>query len=146
MEFQKDGLLLNNNWSWGFYFYHVLNILTSFEGARTDVGSLGFVHIWFTTYNNSRGWCVVWLERWEKGSVSVFSYHHLWIWCAKALILLYYLAFDDLFATVTFLLRNSPESTFITSYHNRRYFPFSGMLELVKQFSLKSTLCIFYKL
>ncbi|XP_058777770.1 uncharacterized protein LOC131652020 isoform X2 [Vicia villosa] len=28
-------------------------------------------------------------------------------------------AFDDLFATVTFLLRNSPESTFITSYHNR---------------------------
>ncbi|XP_045818061.1 probable methyltransferase-like protein 23 isoform X2 [Trifolium pratense] len=28
-------------------------------------------------------------------------------------------AFDDLFATVTFLLRNSPGSTFITSYHNR---------------------------
>ncbi|XP_027360235.1 methyltransferase-like protein 23 isoform X2 [Abrus precatorius] len=28
-------------------------------------------------------------------------------------------AFDDLFATVTFLLRNSPESIFITSYHNR---------------------------
>ncbi|KAJ1403906.1 S-adenosyl-L-methionine-dependent methyltransferase [Sesbania bispinosa] len=28
-------------------------------------------------------------------------------------------AFDDLFATVTFLLQNSPGSTFITSYHNR---------------------------
>ncbi|XP_017408501.1 uncharacterized protein LOC108321298 isoform X2 [Vigna angularis] len=28
-------------------------------------------------------------------------------------------AFDDLFATVTFLLRNSPGSIFITSYHNR---------------------------
>ncbi|KAH1163427.1 hypothetical protein AAZX31_01G150700 [Glycine max] len=28
-------------------------------------------------------------------------------------------AFDNLFATVTFLLRNSPGSTFITSYHNR---------------------------
>ncbi|RZB78875.1 Methyltransferase-like protein 23 [Glycine soja] len=29
-------------------------------------------------------------------------------------------AFDNLFATVTFLFRNSPGSTFITSYHNRR--------------------------
>ncbi|WJX61186.1 hypothetical protein P8452_46303 [Trifolium repens] len=28
-------------------------------------------------------------------------------------------AFDDLFATVTFSLRNSPGSIFITSYHNR---------------------------
>ncbi|CAN0918846.1 Histone-arginine methyltransferase METTL23 [Linum grandiflorum] len=28
-------------------------------------------------------------------------------------------AFDDLFATVTFLLQNSPESVFITTYHNR---------------------------
>ncbi|XP_068468537.1 uncharacterized protein [Phaseolus vulgaris] len=28
-------------------------------------------------------------------------------------------AFDDLFATVTFLLQNSPGSIFITSYHNR---------------------------
>ncbi|TKY70299.1 Methyltransferase protein 23 [Spatholobus suberectus] len=28
-------------------------------------------------------------------------------------------AFDNLFATVTFLLRNSPGSIFITSYHNR---------------------------
>ncbi|KAI4314718.1 hypothetical protein L6164_027598 [Bauhinia variegata] len=28
-------------------------------------------------------------------------------------------AFDDLFASVTFLLQNSPGSTFITSYHNR---------------------------
>ncbi|XP_047166670.1 probable methyltransferase-like protein 23 isoform X3 [Vigna umbellata] len=28
-------------------------------------------------------------------------------------------AFDDLFATVTFFLRNSPGSIFITSYHNR---------------------------
>ncbi|KAL2988295.1 hypothetical protein AAZX31_11G078400 [Glycine max] len=28
-------------------------------------------------------------------------------------------AFDNLFATVTFLFRNSPGSTFITSYHNR---------------------------
>ncbi|WCJ32710.1 hypothetical protein M5689_014115 [Euphorbia peplus] len=28
-------------------------------------------------------------------------------------------AFDDLFATVTFLLRNSPGSVFITTYHNR---------------------------
>ncbi|KAL2348643.1 hypothetical protein Fmac_002643 [Flemingia macrophylla] len=28
-------------------------------------------------------------------------------------------AFDDLFATVTFMLRNSPGSIFITSYHNR---------------------------
>ncbi|QHN84684.1 Methyltransferase-like protein [Arachis hypogaea] len=28
-------------------------------------------------------------------------------------------AFDDLFATVTFLLQNSPGSSFITSYHNR---------------------------
>ncbi|KAL1810792.1 hypothetical protein ACET3Z_020857 [Daucus carota] len=28
-------------------------------------------------------------------------------------------AFDDLFATVTFLLQNSPGSVFITSYHNR---------------------------
>lgn len=28
-------------------------------------------------------------------------------------------AFDDLFATVTFLLENSPSSVFITSYHNR---------------------------
>lgn len=28
-------------------------------------------------------------------------------------------AFDDLFATVTFLLRNSPGSVFVTSYHNR---------------------------
>lgn len=30
-------------------------------------------------------------------------------------------AFDDLFATVTFLLQNSPSSVFITAYHNRRY-------------------------
>ncbi|XP_050229800.1 uncharacterized protein LOC126678927 isoform X2 [Mercurialis annua] len=28
-------------------------------------------------------------------------------------------AFDDLFATVTFLLQNSPGSVFITTYHNR---------------------------
>ncbi|RZC25302.1 Methyltransferase-like protein 23 [Glycine soja] len=28
-------------------------------------------------------------------------------------------AFDNLFATVTFLFRNSPGSTYITSYHNR---------------------------
>lgn len=28
-------------------------------------------------------------------------------------------AFDDLFATVTYLLQNSPGSVFITSYHNR---------------------------
>ncbi|KAJ7944125.1 Methyltransferase-like protein 23 [Quillaja saponaria] len=28
-------------------------------------------------------------------------------------------AFDDLFATVTFLLQNSPGSIFITTYHNR---------------------------
>ncbi|KAL3527248.1 hypothetical protein ACH5RR_011904 [Cinchona calisaya] len=28
-------------------------------------------------------------------------------------------AFDDLFATVTFLLQNSPSSVFITAYHNR---------------------------
>ncbi|KAK4583886.1 hypothetical protein RGQ29_021845 [Quercus rubra] len=28
-------------------------------------------------------------------------------------------AFDDLFATVKFLLQNSPESIFITTYHNR---------------------------
>ncbi|XP_031258803.1 methyltransferase-like protein 23 isoform X2 [Pistacia vera] len=28
-------------------------------------------------------------------------------------------AFDDLFATVTFLLKNSPGSVFITTYHNR---------------------------
>lgn len=31
-------------------------------------------------------------------------------------------AFDDLFATVKFLLQNSPGSVFITTYHNRRYF------------------------
>ena len=29
--------------------------------------------------------------------------------------------FDNLFATVTFLLENSPGSVFITTYHNRRY-------------------------
>ena len=42
----------------------------------------------------------------------------------KTLLILYYLAFDNLFATVTFLLQNSPGSIFITSYHNRRYFSF----------------------
>ena len=30
-------------------------------------------------------------------------------------------AFDDLFATVAFLLQNSPSSVFITAYHNRRW-------------------------
>lgn len=30
------------------------------------------------------------------------------------------LAFDDLFATVTFLLQNTLGSVFITAYHNRR--------------------------
>ncbi|EMS60119.1 hypothetical protein TRIUR3_02077 [Triticum urartu] len=29
--------------------------------------------------------------------------------------------FDDLFATVTFLLENSPGAVFITTYHNRRF-------------------------
>ncbi|KAL0643815.1 hypothetical protein Bca4012_042105 [Brassica carinata] len=28
-------------------------------------------------------------------------------------------AFDDLFATVSFLLQNSPDAVFITTYHNR---------------------------
>lgn len=31
-----------------------------------------------------------------------------------------YQAFDDLFATVAFLLQSSPSSVFITTYHNRR--------------------------
>lgn len=34
-----------------------------------------------------------------------------------------YQAFDDLFATVAFLLQSSPSSVFITTYHNRRYIP-----------------------
>lgn len=32
-----------------------------------------------------------------------------------------YQAFDDLFATVAFLLQSNPSSVFITTYHNRRY-------------------------
>ncbi|MCI18328.1 methyltransferase-like protein 23-like, partial [Trifolium medium] len=44
-------------------------------------------------------------------------------------------AFDDLLATVTFLLRNSPGSTFITSYHNRRYFSFRVTLRYCEDIS-----------
>ncbi|XP_023643699.1 methyltransferase-like protein 23 isoform X2 [Capsella rubella] len=33
-------------------------------------------------------------------------------------------AFDDLFATVSFLLQNSPDAVFITTYHNRSFFFF----------------------
>nr|GMC57440.1 methyltransferase-like protein 23 isoform X1 [Ipomoea batatas]GMC67722.1 methyltransferase-like protein 23 isoform X1 [Ipomoea batatas] len=39
-------------------------------------------------------------------------------------------AFDDLFATVTFLLENSQPSSFVTSYHNRRYLSFLCKLQL----------------
>ncbi|XP_010029645.2 methyltransferase-like protein 23 isoform X1 [Eucalyptus grandis] len=35
-------------------------------------------------------------------------------------------AFDDLFATVSFLLQNSPGSVFITTYHNRREPPLTS--------------------
>ncbi|KAG5534548.1 hypothetical protein RHGRI_022610 [Rhododendron griersonianum] len=37
----------------------------------------------------------------------------------RFLMCMYLLAFDDLFATVAFLLQNSPGSVFITTYHNR---------------------------
>ncbi|KAJ0096428.1 hypothetical protein Patl1_29158 [Pistacia atlantica] len=46
-------------------------------------------------------------------------------------------AFDDLFATLTFLLKNSPGSVFITTYHNRRYSYFVCLSQvLIKIFHL----------
>ncbi|KAF5934584.1 hypothetical protein HYC85_030755, partial [Camellia sinensis] len=37
----------------------------------------------------------------------------------RCILCIYWQGFDDLFATVTFLLQNSPGSVFITTYHNR---------------------------
>ncbi|KAJ0041523.1 hypothetical protein Pint_28551 [Pistacia integerrima] len=46
-------------------------------------------------------------------------------------------AFDDLFASLTFLLKNSPGSVFITTYHNRRYSYFVCLSQvLIKNFHL----------
>ncbi|KAI4327775.1 hypothetical protein L6164_020199 [Bauhinia variegata] len=51
------------------------------------------------------------------------------------------LAFDDLFASVTFLLRNSPGSIFITSYHKRRYFLIHLIFGLMMRIHLSFTIC-----
>ena len=42
-------------------------------------------------------------------------------WLTDIPLHLFWQDFDDLFATVTFLLENSSGAVFITTYHNRRY-------------------------
>ncbi|KAG2696509.1 hypothetical protein I3843_07G060600 [Carya illinoinensis] len=54
---------------------------------------------------------------WGVWDASIFSLHPKVILGAD--VLYDTTAFDDLFATVTFLLQNSPGSVFITTYHNR---------------------------
>ncbi|XP_070670937.1 uncharacterized protein [Malus domestica] len=54
---------------------------------------------------------------WGAWDASTFSLHPKFILGAD--VLYDATAFDDLFATVTFLLQNSPGSVFITTYHNR---------------------------
>ncbi|KAA8532013.1 hypothetical protein F0562_006845 [Nyssa sinensis] len=54
---------------------------------------------------------------WGVWDVPIFSLHPRIILGAD--VLHDTSAFDDLFATVTFLLQNSPRSVFITTYHNR---------------------------
>ncbi|XP_021815948.1 methyltransferase-like protein 23 isoform X2 [Prunus avium] len=55
---------------------------------------------------------------WGVWDASTFSLHPKFILGAD--VLYDASAFDDLFATVTFLLQCSPGSVFITTYHNRR--------------------------
>ncbi|XP_004287778.1 PREDICTED: methyltransferase-like protein 23 [Fragaria vesca subsp. vesca] len=54
---------------------------------------------------------------WGVWDASVFSLHPKFILGAD--VLYDAKAFDDLFATVAYLLQNSPGSVFITTYHNR---------------------------
>ncbi|XP_034225247.1 methyltransferase-like protein 23 isoform X1 [Prunus dulcis] len=54
---------------------------------------------------------------WGVWDASTFSLHPKFILGAD--VLYDASAFDDLFATVTFLLQSSPGSVFITTYHNR---------------------------
>ncbi|KAM1529070.1 hypothetical protein ACFX1Z_018324 [Malus domestica] len=61
--------------------------------------------------------CKVMGLTWGAWDASTFSLHPKFILGAD--VLYDATAFDDLFATVTFLLQNSPGSVFITTYHNR---------------------------
>lgn len=54
---------------------------------------------------------------WGEWDASIFNLHPNFILGAD--VLYETSAFDDLFATVAFLLQNSPGSVFITTYHNR---------------------------
>ncbi|XP_078178468.1 uncharacterized protein LOC144572679 [Carex rostrata] len=54
---------------------------------------------------------------WGEWDSSIFDLHPKIILGAD--VLYDTAGFDDLFATVTFLLKNSPETVFITTYHNR---------------------------
>ncbi|XP_057500060.1 uncharacterized protein LOC130784248 isoform X2 [Actinidia eriantha] len=61
--------------------------------------------------------CEVMGLTWGMWDADIFSIHPKIILGAD--VLYDTCAFDDLFATVTFLLQNSPGSVFITTYHNR---------------------------
>lgn len=61
--------------------------------------------------------CKVMGLTWGMWDATIFSIHQKVILGAD--VLYDTSGFDDLFATVTFLLQNSPGSVFITTYHNR---------------------------
>ena len=53
--------------------------------------------------------------------VPIFPFVLSSFWLTDIPLHLFWQDFDDLFATVTFLLENSSGAVFITTYHNRRY-------------------------
>ncbi|KAI8566681.1 hypothetical protein RHMOL_Rhmol02G0061000 [Rhododendron molle] len=71
---------------------------------------------------------------WNMWDADIFGIHPIIILGAD--VLYDTSAFDDLFATVAFLLQNSPGSVFMTTYHNRRSFVFG---EVSKAWSEENT-------
>ncbi|KAJ6682267.1 HEPATOCELLULAR CARCINOMA-ASSOCIATED ANTIGEN [Salix koriyanagi] len=95
--------------------YHYKNVVLH---MKTAISLEGIFFLFFKKVSDMLLLCRCWGLTWGVWDESIFTLKPKLILGAD--VLYDASAFDDLFATVTFLLQNSPGSVFITTYHNRR--------------------------